>query len=83
MTNEEAAWLKLLRNTGPQPIRVLFGQYPNAVRCLETGWTEWSGRLDEPERITAAGRAALAAYEASEAVNGARMARSTTPDETK
>jgi hypothetical protein len=63
LKDQEKAWLTILRDKGPQPISVLFSEYPAAASCLERGWTFWSGRLEEPEEITEAGKAALIAID--------------------
>ena len=65
MTDAEAAWLKLLRDQGPQSIDLLFQKHSRAQDCLEKGWSAWSGDPDDGEEITPAGLAALAIKEAT------------------
>ena len=64
MTAAEASWLRLLRDEGPQLIGVLFIDHPEAKGCLARGYSKWSGNPNDPETITAEGRAALAKWEA-------------------
>ena len=63
MTPSQAAWLRKLRDEGPQSIGVLFADYSQAVGCLAADWTDWTGDPDDHETITPAGLAAMDAYE--------------------
>ena len=62
MTEAQAAWLRRL----PLNLADLEnGIIPReADECLGAGWSDWSGKLSDPEIITPAGLAALAAHEA-------------------
>lgn len=63
MTEVEAAWLRKLRDEGPQCISLLFSNFCHAKDCLKVGWTFWSGVPTEPESITPEGLAALSEHE--------------------
>ena len=66
MTEAQAAWLRKLRDDGPQDSDDLFTPHAQAVGCLGNEWTCWTGDPGDPETITPAGLAALAAHEAAE-----------------
>jgi broad specificity phosphatase PhoE len=63
MTEAQAAWLRKLRDEGPQDIDVLFAAHSQATGCLAAEWSDWSGDPSDPESITPAGLAALAEHE--------------------
>ncbi len=59
MTPAQAAWLRKLRDEGPQP----FAWTTPASKCWGQGWTESDKPRDAIESITPAGLAALTEYE--------------------
>ena len=63
MGDAQAAWLRKLRDEGPQSIQHLFVRHPHAAGCFGEGWSDWSGDPGSPESITPAGLAALAEHE--------------------
>lgn len=65
MTDAQAAWLRKLRDEGPQ---VCKGRGRTGYLCRINGWASWAGNAHEigdySESITPAGLAALAEHEA-------------------
>ena len=64
MTKAQAAWLRKLRDEGPQAAK---GIGKTGYYCRVNEWSAWDGLAHETgdwrERITPAGIAALAAHE--------------------
>ena len=61
MTDKQAAWLRKLRDEGPQP-RPRYGA-ANCVRLFRKGLLTWADDLPDGDQITPAGIAALEAHE--------------------
>lgn len=64
MTPAQAAWLRKLRDEGPQIISL--SNFGAAAHCYWNRWTDDCEDLPEFDRITPKGIAALEAYERGE-----------------